>query len=908
MSEVGAGRSTRLQLPLGYRVTRAQFRMALIAGGLLFLLGLIGLVNDLFTATFPWHEDVAEFGSIKMGKLMKGTPKGDWRLEPGDIVRVIDGTPVRDYFMTEVMRRRGLPGSQMRYVVERKGRLVDVVVTSVPLSQTIGTRFGFKWVFFALGWITIFFIVRGRPRDPVAVLSLIGAGTGVACASIEHPIFGVMSPTLRFFWTIIYFALLVFQIPLFIHWSLRFPVHVTTPRWLLRVIYGLFGTAFLSVVVALPIMVHNGNLAPLARLTYGIFILNSLGVMVAVFIVVRTYRRALAQRQQAQIKWLVLGLCVGLLPEVFLSILPQAFAHGKNLLPDRLLQIFFIAIPVGFGLSILQHRLFDADLAIAGVARYLILVAFLLVVESAFHVRDYLSWSNSQTSWPVSVVVVSGLAVFAWRYLQRPLGLSGLREAPVLLELNRVMEEAQSPESLAGDSLAMAIDTLQFERGAAFVADSVTGHLLCVRVANTGIQASECVLTAKGQLAVWIASQRGHARCQVHGRARGMDLVSAEELEVLARFDTALVVPIRHEGRLVGVWFFSAHRNGSQPNSAIVRLLQEMAARVGRGMEHLWSIVATVDLDRPTSRAAHVSGWFSGSEHQHTEGVGQPGSIGPYDLRGVLGSGSFGTVWSAVHRATEQIVAVKALRGQRRPDPEVFARFLDELAIITAIDHPNIVRVFDFGNEQGTPWFAMELIHGESLMAVIRKRGALPVSEVLWIGENVAEGLAACHQAGIVHRDLSPSNILLSGGRVCLVDFGLAHRTELSDEPGPGDAHVFAGTPLYMSPEHITGRDLGSASDLFALGSILYQCATGAAAFKGRSMDDTLSRIRTGVFEPLAGRDDGIPIEVCQSIETLLNPDLGARPSDARAVARVFRRLRRRSASFRKRTPELQAV
>jgi serine/threonine-protein kinase len=359
---------------------------------------------------------------------------------------------------------------------------------------------------------------------------------------------------------------------------------------------------------------------------------------------------------------------------------------------------------------------------------------------------------------------------------------------------------------------------------------------------------------------------------------------------------------MRQGSRFLGFWVFSSHMNGAQPNSPMLKLLSELVTNAGMGMDLASSLATTRDFISERARAPHVSGWFSEQSTRQVDPNVGPGveadalrSMGPFELREKLGSGSFGTVWSAVHRKTEFIVALKMLHPHLRDDPELFNRFLDELAVMTAIDDPNVVRVFDFGNEEGTPWFAMELVRGESLRVRLSRPGALKVDETLTIGEQVASGLAACHRAGVIHRDLSPGNILLARHRVYLVDFGLAHRKGSMLGLQARESSGLAGTPLYMSPEHIDGADLYPGSDLFALGSILYECFSGSAPFKGVTYSDTLLQIQAGRFRPLAEHCPGLSNEVVGVVESLLEVGRERRPADARRVARQLRNLRRKA-------------
>src|SRR5262249_21387516 len=159
-------------------------------------------------------------------------------------------------------------------------------------------------------------------------------------------------------------------------------------------------------------------------------------------------------------------------------------------------------------------------------------------------------------------------------------------------------------------------------------------------------------------------------------------------------------------------------------------------------------------------------------------------------------------------------------------------------AAMVGIDDPHVARILDFGNTEGVPWFAMELIDGETLRQNLDRTVVLPDEGAFTIMAHVARGLSACDDAGAVHRDLSPSNIMLSAGGARVVDLGLAYKLGASLT-----LTRQAGTVLYMSPEQVDGKPLHPRSDLFSLGAVAYECLTGKAAFEGRTLEDTLARI-----------------------------------------------------------------
>jgi eukaryotic-like serine/threonine-protein kinase len=196
--------------------------------------------------------------------------------------------------------------------------------------------------------------------------------------------------------------------------------------------------------------------------------------------------------------------------------------------------------------------------------------------------------------------------------------------------------------------------------------------------------------------------------------------------------------------------------------------------------------------------------------------VTKPGvRLGNFEILERLGRGGMGEVWRARDTRLERDVAMKLLPVAFARDPDRIARFEQEARAASALNHPNIISVFDVGHENGTWWIVSELVDGESLRQLI-DRGPLPARRVIEIGTQIAEGLAASHAAGVVHRDLKPGNIMLRrDGRVKIVDFGLAKREHPGAECTPlSHSGMVLGTAGYMSPEQVRGEAVDSRSDI----------------------------------------------------------------------------------------------
>jgi serine/threonine protein kinase len=239
-----------------------------------------------------------------------------------------------------------------------------------------------------------------------------------------------------------------------------------------------------------------------------------------------------------------------------------------------------------------------------------------------------------------------------------------------------------------------------------------------------------------------------------------------------------------------------------------------------------------------------------------------------------------GIVYQARDTHLDRFVAIKVLAAEKVADPDRKRRFVQEAKAASALNHPNIVHVYDIDQSDGTDYIAMEYVDGKTLDQRIGHRG-LRLSDALKYGVQIADALAKAHSAGIVHRDLKPTNIMVNeDGVVKVFDFGLAKLTEQikGDETastatvdGEGrqitEEGVIVGTVAYMSPEQAEGKKVDARSDIFSLGSVLYEMVTGQKAFHGTSKMSTLSAILHQEPKPVSGITPTIPAD----LEKLIN-------------------------------------
>jgi serine/threonine protein kinase len=261
------------------------------------------------------------------------------------------------------------------------------------------------------------------------------------------------------------------------------------------------------------------------------------------------------------------------------------------------------------------------------------------------------------------------------------------------------------------------------------------------------------------------------------------------------------------------------------------------------------------------------------------------GRLGNYLIRRVLGTGAMGIVFEAQDLHLKRLAALKVMKPSLAAQADFHRRFLREAQLAAAIDHEHIVTIYQVGEDRGIPYLAMKLLQGESLEARLgRSGGRLPLAEVLRIGREIAEGLAAAHSKGLVHRDIKPANIWLEEDRkrVKIVDFGLAVGN------GP-DAHftqagAVIGTPSYMAPEQANGEEVDGRCDLFSLGSVLYRISTGRLPFDGKDTMAVLMALATKTPVPPGKIDSQLPPAFSGLVMRLLDKERGERPQSAREV------------------------
>ena len=243
-----------------------------------------------------------------------------------------------------------------------------------------------------------------------------------------------------------------------------------------------------------------------------------------------------------------------------------------------------------------------------------------------------------------------------------------------------------------------------------------------------------------------------------------------------------------------------------------------------------------------------------------------------------------GEVWRASDAVLGREVAVKTLAFSPS-DAEVVKRFERESRALARLNHPNVVPVFDSGSDDGASYMVMQLLSGPSLAALIAERGPLPLADALEYGRQAAAGLAAAHRAGLVHRDVSPANLILDGsGTLKVVDFGVARLADGS--PTLTMTGTVFATPGYVSPEQAAGRPADARSDLYALGCVLYALLAGEPPFKAEHPLGVVQQHLTSPPPPLGERRADVPAELDSLLAAMLAKEPGERPASAEEVER----------------------
>ena len=288
-------------------------------------------------------------------------------------------------------------------------------------------------------------------------------------------------------------------------------------------------------------------------------------------------------------------------------------------------------------------------------------------------------------------------------------------------------------------------------------------------------------------------------------------------------------------------------------------------------------------LQEPATGAAPTtsgSGWLT-STADIDHGRFAPGAVvaDRYRIIGLLGRGGMGEVFRADDLRLGQPVALKFLPALAEGDAVRLAQFHNEVRTARQVSHPNVCRVYDIGDVDGVPFLSMEFIDGEDLSSLLKRIGRVPEDKALELARQICAGLHAAHERGLLHRDLKPANIMLDReGRVRVTDFSLAAAAGSVED-------VRAGTPAYMAPEQLAGREVTARSDIYALGLVLYELFTGKRALDVTSIAELIERQESGSITLPSDLVTSLDPVVERAIMRCLHADPARRPASALAVS-----------------------
>ncbi len=285
-------------------------------------------------------------------------------------------------------------------------------------------------------------------------------------------------------------------------------------------------------------------------------------------------------------------------------------------------------------------------------------------------------------------------------------------------------------------------------------------------------------------------------------------------------------------------------------------------------------------------------------------GLASGTKLGPYEIQSPVGAGGMGEVYRARDTRLDRVVAIKILPSRFSENPEAKQRFEREARTISSLNHPNICTLHDVGHQDGIDYLVMEYLEGETLADRLRK-GPLPVLQVLKHGAEICDGLEKAHRSGVVHRDLKPGNIMLTKTGAKLMDFGLAKTAAVANIDSSSSLTVTLSTPAgshpltaqgtvvgtfqYMAPEQVEGKEADARSDIFALGAVLYEMATGKRAFEGKTAASAMAAVLERDPEKVSSLQPTAPAALDHVVQGCLAKDPEERWQSAGDVGRQLR-------------------
>ncbi len=420
------------------------------------------------------------------------------------------------------------------------------------------------------------------------------------------------------------------------------------------------------------------------------------------------------------------------------------------------------------------------------------------------------------------------------------------------LEGRRFSGRAAPLRSAGGDVLGgmAALRSLEAER-APFA--GLRGAILVAGIAGLGLAFALAMVTARSLARPILALTEATRRAAQGDYDVHVAVTSRDEIGTLAESIRVMINDLREKASLVAVLEGGGAGAGGRAGRAVA------AGSTGGGMAVL----------------------AGGEEAEIAPGVVVGGR---YEIGEPLGAGGGGVVYRAFDRELGETVALKTLhRDAVTDDPEALERLKSELRLARRLTHRNIVRTYDLGVAGGRYWITMELVSGTSLRALLDRERALPLAAALSIGKQLFRALQVAHDAGILHRDIKPQNLMVQpDGTLKVMDFGIARAITRSS--GLTQAGVVVGTPEYMAPEQLLGEAVDARSDLFSAGVVLYECVTGRRPIEADSPAVLITRLLQGTIPSAASVLPGVPGELSALLDRLLARAPGQRPASGGEV------------------------
>src|SRR5476649_2296147 len=297
------------------------------------------------------------------------------------------------------------------------------------------------------------------------------------------------------------------------------------------------------------------------------------------------------------------------------------------------------------------------------------------------------------------------------------------------------------------------------------------------------------------------------------------------------------------------------------------------------------------DLTRAPGEVTRAPGGSTLTSSSSGTGWGRfaPGTLlaGRFRIVAPLGRGGMGEVYRADDLKLGQTVALKFLPDDLMHDPARLAQFHNEVRVARTISHRNVCRTYDIGDADGLPFLTMEYVDGEDLASLLRRIGRFPQEKAIEVARQICAGVAAAHERGVLHRDLKPANVMIDGeGRVRLTDFGLAMAVTAGSDPKSGsDPGIRAGTPAYMAPEQLAGREVTPRSDIYALGLVLFELFTGKRVFEATTLNDLIELHESASLPTPSSLVRDLDPAIERTNQRCLEREPAKRPASALAVS-----------------------